>query len=132
MLVERVAPVYPEAALQEKLTGEVLLLVVVNPEGKVQRAHHLSGNPFLAEAAETAVKKWRYKPHMVEGLPLEFETEVRLKFPSGIGEIQTLVQEWDRGDPSLRSGFRLRAPASAARLPTLTPAKAAQPVLSST
>ncbi|MGH9601856.1 MAG: energy transducer TonB [Terriglobales bacterium] len=81
MLVERVAPTYPEAARKENLSGEVLLMVVVGSDGKVQRARHLSGNPILAEAAETAVKKWRYKPHMVEGLPMEFETEVRLKFP---------------------------------------------------
>jgi TonB family protein len=80
MLVERVAPVYPEAARKENLAGEVLLLVVVGSDGKVQRTYHLSGNPILAEAAEAAVKKWRYKPHVVERLAVEFETEVRLKF----------------------------------------------------
>ncbi len=82
MLLERVAPVYPDAALKEKLIGDVLLMVVVGSDGKVQRAHHLSGNPILAEAAEAAMKKWRYRPHLVEGLPIEFETEVRLKFPA--------------------------------------------------
>ncbi len=80
MLVERMAPAYPEAARKESLTGEALLLAVVGPDGKVERTYHLSGNPILAEAAETAVKKWRYKPHVVEGLSVEFETEVRLKF----------------------------------------------------
>lgn len=79
MLIERVAPAYPEAARKENLTGEVLLLAVVNPEGKVERTYHLSGNPILADAAEDAVKKWRYKSHVVEGLSVEFETEVRLK-----------------------------------------------------
>lgn len=82
MVLERVAPAYPKAALKEKLTGDVLLMVVVGPDGKVQRTHPLSGNPILAGAAEDAVKKWRYKPHMVEGLPMEFETEVKLKFPA--------------------------------------------------
>ncbi|MGH9556540.1 MAG: energy transducer TonB [Terriglobales bacterium] len=81
MLVERVAPTYPEAARKEDLNGEVLLMVVVGPDGKVQRAHPLSGNPILAEAAETAVKQWRYKLHRVNGSPVDFETEVRLKFP---------------------------------------------------
>ncbi|MCI0355360.1 MAG: energy transducer TonB [Acidobacteria bacterium] len=81
MLVERVAPAYPEAARKENLTGEVLLLAVVNHEGKVERTHHLSGNRVLAEAAQAAVKKWRYKPHVVDGLSVEFETELRLKFP---------------------------------------------------
>ena len=80
MLVELVAPAYPEAGRKENLTGEVLLMVVVGPDGKVLRTHHLSGNPMLAEAAEAAVKKWRYKPHVVEGLAVEFETEVSLKF----------------------------------------------------
>ena len=80
MLAERVASAYPEAARKENLSGEVLLLAVVSHDGKVERTYHLSGNPMLAEAAETAVKKWRYKPHRVEGLAVEFETEVRLKF----------------------------------------------------
>ena len=79
MLAERVTPAYPEAARKNNLRGEVLLLVVVGDDGKVQRTHLLSGNPILAEAAEAAVKKWRYKPHVVEGLSVEFETEVRLK-----------------------------------------------------
>ena len=80
MVIERVAPAYPEAARKEALIGEVLLLAVVSPEGKVERTYHLSGNPILAEAAEAALKKWRYKPHVVEGLSVEFETEVRLRF----------------------------------------------------
>ena len=79
MLVERVAPAYPEAARKKNLSGEVLLLVVVSDEGKVQRTYHLSGDPILAGAAETAVKRWRYKPYQIYGPPQEFETEVRLK-----------------------------------------------------
>jgi hypothetical protein len=38
------------------------------------------------------VKKWRYKPHLVEGLPMEFETEVKLK-----------VQPTPAADPSQSS-----------------------------
>lgn len=86
MLVDRVEPVYPEAARKNNLRGEVLLLVVVGDDGKVERTHLLSGDRILAEAAETAVKKWRYKPHVVEGLSVEFETEVRLKFAPDSGK----------------------------------------------
>ena len=81
MLIERVAPAYPEAARERNLDGEVLLLVVVGNDGKVVRTYQLSGDPILAEAAEKAVKKWRYQPHRVNDLAVEFETEVRLKFP---------------------------------------------------
>jgi len=80
MLAERVAPAYPEAARKNNLSGEVLLLVVVGDDGKIQRTRLLSGDPILAESAEAAVKKWRYKPYQVYGPPQEFETEVRLKF----------------------------------------------------
>jgi TonB family protein len=58
----RVAPVYPEIAKRMKITGEVRIETVVDADGKVKQAKAISGNHVLGEAAEDAVRKWRFQP----------------------------------------------------------------------
>jgi TonB family protein len=58
----RVAPVYPEIAKRMRVTGEVKLTVTVDAEGKVTDVQPISGNRMLSEAAEEAVRKWRFEP----------------------------------------------------------------------
>ena len=57
----RVPPSYPEIARRMKVTGEVKLEVVVDADGKVKEARAVSGNRILAEAAEDAVRKWKFE-----------------------------------------------------------------------
>lgn len=56
----RVAPVYPEIAKRLKIGGTVVVRVTVSPDGKVSDARTLTGNRMLAQAAEDAVRKWRF------------------------------------------------------------------------
>jgi TonB family protein len=58
----RVAPNYPEIAKRMKVTGEVKLTVTVDASGKVIDVKPLSGNHILSEAAEEAVRKWKFEP----------------------------------------------------------------------
>jgi TonB family protein len=58
----RVAPAYPEIAKRMKVTGEVRLTVTVDAEGKVTDVQPISGNRMLTDAAEDAVRKWRFEP----------------------------------------------------------------------
>jgi TonB family protein len=46
----------------------------------VQGVKVISGDPRLAEAATTAVRQWRFKPHIVSGVAVEMETEITLNF----------------------------------------------------
>ena len=57
----RVPPVYPVIAQRMKITGEVKLSVTVDAEGKVTDVKEISGNHTLSQAAEDAVRKWRYE-----------------------------------------------------------------------
>jgi TonB family protein len=57
----RVAPVYPEIAKRMKISGEVKLEAIVDADGKVKEVRAVSGNHVLGEAAEDAVKKWRFE-----------------------------------------------------------------------
>jgi TonB family protein len=58
----RVAPMYPEIAKRMKISGTVKVEATVDVDGKVTDVKTLSGNHLLQNAAEDAVRKWRFAP----------------------------------------------------------------------
>lgn len=58
----KVSPVYPEIARKMSLAGVVKLEVTVAPNGTVKDTKVIGGNPILVNAAQDAVKKWRFEP----------------------------------------------------------------------
>jgi TonB family protein len=79
-LRQRSEPQYPPDALAAHVTGEVVLEVVVGPDGLVASIRTVSGDPALAASAADAVRAWRYEPYRLQGRPAEFQTDVTLKF----------------------------------------------------
>jgi TonB family protein len=78
--LRKVDPLYPREAVKKSIQGDVILIVVVDKEGKVTRTRVISGAPVLAEAAVDAVKQWKYKPYTLNAEPVEFETSVKVMF----------------------------------------------------
>jgi TonB family protein len=58
----RIMPVYPPAALQEHIWGDVILEISLKDDGSVERTDVLDGPKLLLNAAQDAVKQWRYQP----------------------------------------------------------------------
>ena len=58
----RVNPVYPEIAKRMKIGGLVKLEASVSADGRVVSVKTLSGNRMLSNAAEDAVKQWKFVP----------------------------------------------------------------------
>ncbi|HEV2986916.1 MAG TPA: energy transducer TonB [Candidatus Angelobacter sp.] len=79
-VMQKVTPEYPTVARQGHMEGPVTVHVVINREGRVQKMTPLNGNPYLLVAAMEAIGKWRYKPYTLNGVRVEFETNVTLKF----------------------------------------------------
>jgi TonB family protein len=79
-LLERVEPLYPEAARQQHVQGPVVLNVLVGRSGLVREAGVISGDPQLAKAATDAVRQWRFNPHKLNGKAVEFETRITVNF----------------------------------------------------
>jgi TonB family protein len=71
---------YPQSARQTAIQGTVVLSIVVGEGGDVKEVTIASGDPTLAEAASDSVKQWKYKPYVVDGAPVEMETEVSVSF----------------------------------------------------
>ncbi|MGA7585119.1 MAG: TonB family protein, partial [Rouxiella badensis] len=80
LLVKEIPPAYPAGALNLRIEGAVELLATVSKNGDVSAVKTLSGDPQLAHAAAEAVKKWKYKPYLLNGEPVEIQTQVTVKF----------------------------------------------------
>ena len=61
-LKSRIAPQYPDLARKMNVSGSVKLEIIVAPNGQVKAVRPLGGHPLLIDAAQNAVKQWRYEP----------------------------------------------------------------------
>ncbi len=80
MLIHKIAPVYPQSALQMHVQGKVILQAVIGKDGRIQNLHSISGPKELIPAAVGAVQQWRYKPYLLMGEPVEVETQITVNF----------------------------------------------------
>jgi periplasmic protein TonB len=79
-LVRRVQPAYPSLAVQTRTQGQVVLRAVISREGTIENLQVVSGHPLLVRAAIEAVRQWRYRPYVLNGEPVEVETQVTVNF----------------------------------------------------
>lgn len=61
-LKSKVNPQYPELARRMNITGSVKLEILVASNGQVKMVRPLGGHPLLVDAAQHAVKQWKYEP----------------------------------------------------------------------
>ena len=80
LLVRKVAPEYPSEALKQRIEGDVVLRVVIDKLGIVREATYVAGNSLLKEAAIEAMKKYRFQAYMLNGEPVEMETQLNIPF----------------------------------------------------
>jgi protein TonB len=73
-------PIYPQLAKAQRVQGVVKLQAVISKDGTIEQLSVLSGHPLLIGAAMDAVKKWRYKPTLLNGEPVEIITQIDVNF----------------------------------------------------
>jgi protein TonB len=83
MLIKRVSPEYPEKARKKRIQGTVFLSEVINTNGDVTDLSVISGDPMLAKAALVAAKQWKYRPYLLQGQPVEVESQIQVNFMLG-------------------------------------------------
>lgn len=79
-LITRIEPIYPPAALAMHMSGTVRLKAIIAMDGTVKQLDVLSGNPILARSALDAVRRWRYRPTLLNNQPVEVETDITVIF----------------------------------------------------
>jgi protein TonB len=80
VLIYRKDAEYPKIAKQTGAKGTVTLTATIGKDGNVKAVKVVSGHPMLVGAASEAVKQWRYRPTLLNGQPVETETQVLVNF----------------------------------------------------
>jgi protein TonB len=79
-LINKVTPMYPPLAKQARIQGTVRFNATIAKDGTVKNLEIVSGHPLLAEAAQEAVRQWVYRPTLLNGQPVEVETQIDVNF----------------------------------------------------
>jgi protein TonB len=62
----------------------VKLHVIIGTDGTVVRMELVSGHPALVQSAVEAVRKWICQPTLIDGKPVEVDTEIDVIFSLGL------------------------------------------------
>lgn len=64
--------------------GDVILAAVITKEGRITDLEVLATpSPMLTESALNAVKRWEYRPYLLNGQAVEVETIIDVNFRLG-------------------------------------------------
>lgn len=80
MVIAKVQPIYPPEARAARIQGSVVIAAIIGKDGNIQSERLVSGHPLLAPAAMDAVKQWRYRPYLLNGNPMEVDTQITVNF----------------------------------------------------
>ena len=79
-LMEARPPVYPPLALAAGVTGTVVIEAHVAENGRILETQILDGHPLFDEAALASVRSRRYRPLLLNGVPVDFLVTIRVAF----------------------------------------------------
>lgn len=82
-LLTKTTPTYPAIAKAARISGTVVLQATISKSGSIENLHVVSGPPMLQQSAMDAVRTWKYKPYLLNGDPVEVETQVNVVFNLG-------------------------------------------------
>ncbi len=77
-LITKVAPLYPVEAKKAGVQGKVVLSAVIGKDGSVRMLKVDSGPKELQRSSLDAVRRWKYKPYLLNGEPIDVATTVNI------------------------------------------------------
>lgn len=79
--IRKVDPAYPASLLHDRVEGVVVLHAVIHSDGSVGEVRVLEGfNPQLDANACAALERWRFRPGLKNGIPIDVEAVIRVPF----------------------------------------------------
>jgi protein TonB len=74
-------PVYPESAKANHQSGTVILRAIIGRDGHVHSLRPANtADPDFVIAAIAAVRRWTYKPYLLNGVPTEVHSMITVNF----------------------------------------------------
>ncbi len=80
MLIRTVKPLYSQVAKDARVEGTVRFSALIGKSGKVENLKVVGGPLILQASAAAAVKQWVYRPTLLDGQPVEVQTEIEIRF----------------------------------------------------
>ena len=78
--IRYVPPVYPAEAQQAKVSGVIIMQAIIDENGDVAMTKVLKSVPMLDEAAEAALRQWKYTPTLLNGVAVPVLMTVTVTF----------------------------------------------------
>jgi hypothetical protein len=78
-LLKQVEPAFPLGT--QSVEGTIVLRLRIDKNGNVYKAEKVNGPDALVVPVIEAVRAWKYEPYLLNGVPMEVETTLELKFP---------------------------------------------------
>jgi len=78
IVVRKVPPPYPALARKMSIKGAVKLEVIVEPDGSVKSITATGGHPLLVQAAQGAIRQWKWQSashQTLESVEVRFNRE---------------------------------------------------------
>jgi TonB family protein len=77
-------PIYPESAKIKHISGAVILKARIGTDGRIHSLRVVSTpDADLAISSLAAVRQWTYKPYLLNGEPVEIDTQITVNFAFG-------------------------------------------------
>lgn len=78
--VDRVMPEYPASARAARVSGAVVVLVLIDETGNVIAAQSVSGHPLLQSASVAAARQSTFTPTQVDDKPVKVLATITYRF----------------------------------------------------
>jgi TonB family protein len=80
LLINKVDPKYPPIQKAARITGIVIVNATISKSGDISDVRVECGPQMLQEPALNAVRQWKYRPYILQGEPVEVETQITVTF----------------------------------------------------
>ena len=83
VIIKSIEAVYPEWARQHRIVGTVIVNALISEKGKVIKTQPLlglKGLPGFNQAAESAVRRWRFEPASIKGVNVKVWMPISVEF----------------------------------------------------
>jgi len=77
-LIHKVEIICPRIPMAARVTATVVVTIVIDKNGDVLHPKVISGPAMLRKPVLDAVRKYKYKPYLLNGKAVEVETTVRV------------------------------------------------------
>jgi TonB family protein len=94
-LLQRTYPMLPASAQSVGIQGGTVgVEVTISPLGNVSSVRRIIGDPTLGEAASEAVRGWKYRPFLDNGIPVEVVAVQTVEFRTSPPSRKPFVIGW--------------------------------------